>query len=61
LALGQIENKVLLEIKSVEAITKVFPKIVLTYLRFSEIEVGLLVNFNEVLLKNGVTRLVLDR
>jgi GxxExxY protein len=56
-----IENIVLLEIKSVEAITKVFPKTVLTYLRFTGLEVGLLINFNEALLKNGITRLVLDR
>ena len=56
-----VENKIVLEIKSVEAITKVFLKTVLTYLRFTEVEVGLLVNFNVTLLKDGITRLVLDR
>lgn len=56
-----IEGVLLLELKSVEAITPVFAKTVLTYLRFTGIEVGLLINFNVVLLRDGITRLVLDR
>lgn len=56
-----IEGVLLLELKSVEAITPVFAKTVLTYLRFTGIEVGLLINFNVVLLRDGITRLVQDR
>ena len=56
-----IENTVLLEIKSVESVTPVFKKTCLTYLRFTELEVGLIVNFNVLRLMDGVTRLVLDK
>ena len=55
-----VEGKVILELKSVEVLAPVHPKILLTYMRLANIEVGLLINFNEVLLKNGITRLVLD-
>jgi GxxExxY protein len=55
-----IENKVLLEIKSTQMLAPVDAKRVITYLRFAEIEVGLLINFNVGLLKEGITRLVLD-
>ena len=55
-----VENKVILELKSIETISPVHPKILLTYMRLTNIEVGLLVNFNEVLLRDGITRLVLD-
>jgi len=53
-----VENKVIVEIKSVETIPPVYPKIVLTYLRLSSIKLGLLVNFNVLLIKDGITRLV---
>ncbi len=56
-----VENKVVLEVKSKDMIAPVDSKIVLKYLRFTEIEVGLLVNFKVVLLKDGITRLILDR
>lgn len=56
-----IEEAVLLEIKSVESVSPVFKKTTLTYLRFTEIEVGLIVNFNVVKLTDGLTRLVLDK
>src|ERR1041385_8462204 len=52
-----VENKVLVELKSVEAINPVYPKIALTYMRFAGIEVGLLINFNVVQLRKGITRL----
>lgn len=55
-----VEGKVILELKSVETIAPVHPKILLTYMRLTNIEVGLLINFNEVLLRDGITRLVLD-
>jgi GxxExxY protein len=53
-----VENKVLVELKSVENIHDVHKKQVLTYLRLTEIKLGLLINFNESLLKNGITRIV---
>lgn len=53
-----VEDKVLIEIKSVENIAPVHPKQVLTYLRLTGIKLGLLVNFNEALIKNGIQRIV---
>lgn len=56
-----VANKVLLELKSIEAIAPVHVKILLTYLKLSGIELGLLINFNVPILKNGITRVVCDR
>lgn len=53
-----IEKKVLIEIKSVESIVPVHQKQVLTYLRLTGLKLGLLINFNEALLKNGIKRIV---
>jgi GxxExxY protein len=53
-----VENKVLIEVKSVEAIASVHQKQVLTYLKLSGLKLGLLINFNEYLIKNGITRIV---
>jgi GxxExxY protein len=53
-----IENKVLLEIKSVESIAPVHYKQVLTYLKLTELKLGLLINFNEYLVKDGYKRIV---
>jgi GxxExxY protein len=53
-----VENKVVVEIKSVELIAPVHPKILLTYLRLMKLKLGLLVNFNEVKIKDGITRIV---
>ncbi|RMG25111.1 MAG: GxxExxY protein [Bacteroidetes bacterium] len=53
-----VENKVLIEIKSVEVIAPVHQKQVLTYLKLTGIKLGLLINFNEALIKNGITRIV---
>lgn len=53
-----IEDKLIVELKSVEAIAPVHPKIVLTYLRLTNIKLGLLVNFNVELMKNGIKRIV---
>lgn len=52
-----VENKVIVELKSVENVPTVVKKILLTYLRLSNLQIGLLINFNEELLKNGITRL----
>lgn len=53
-----VENKVIIELKSVEAIAPVHPKQLLTYLRITELKLGLLINFNEKLIKDGITRIV---
>ncbi|GGE37553.1 GxxExxY protein [Psychroflexus planctonicus] len=53
-----VNNKVLIELKSVENIAMVHPKQVLTYLKLTNLKLGLLINFNEPLIKNGITRIV---
>lgn len=53
-----VNDKVVVEIKSIETISPVHPKILLTYLKLTGITVGLLINFNEVVLKNGIKRIV---
>jgi GxxExxY protein len=53
-----VEGKVLVEIKSVEAVAPVHKKQVLTYLRLMDKRLGLLVNFNEELIRNGISRIV---
>lgn len=53
-----VENKVIIELKSVEVIAPVHPKQLLTYLRITGLKLGLLINFNEKLIKDGVTRIV---
>jgi GxxExxY protein len=54
-----VENSVVVEIKSVDRIEPLFEAQVLTYLRVSGKRVGLLVNFNSRLLKNGIQRFIL--
>ena len=53
-----IDGKVLLELKSVEKLAEVHFKQVLTYLKLANVKLGLLINFNEVLLKNGIHRII---
>ena len=53
-----IENKVILEIKSVDRLAPVHFAQTLTYLKLSEKKLGLLINFNENIIKNGIHRLV---
>ncbi len=53
-----VENKVIIEIKSVETLAGIHTAQLLTYLRLKEMKLGLLINFNEVLLKNGIKRIV---
>jgi GxxExxY protein len=53
-----IEDKVIIELKSVEAIAPVHKKQVLTYLRLSNLRLGLLINFGEALIKDGISRVV---
>jgi GxxExxY protein len=53
-----VENKVIVELKSVETIASVHPKQLLTYLKVTGIKLGLLINFNEPYIKNGIIRIV---
>ena len=53
-----VEGKLLIELKSIEYILPVHMKVLLTYLKLTSIKLGLLINFNEALLKNGVKRMV---
>ncbi len=53
-----VENKVIIEIKSVLEIHPVYSKQLITYLKLSGLKLGLLVNFNSPLIKTGITRLV---
>ena len=54
-----VENKVIVETKSVEALTDVHTAQVLTYLKLTQCKVGLLINFNVADLKKGIKRLIL--
>lgn len=53
-----VENKVIIEVKAVEALNDVHLAQVLTYLKLSECKLGLLINFNVALIKNGIRRVV---
>lgn len=53
-----VMNKVVIEVKSIEAVAGVHKKILLTYLRLTQTKLGLLVNFNEELIKTGIHRVV---
>jgi GxxExxY protein len=52
-----VEDLVIVELKSVEVIAKVHKKQLLTYLKIANKRLGLLINFNELLIKNGITRI----
>jgi GxxExxY protein len=51
-----VEDQIVLELKSVEKVQPVHVKQLLTYLRLADKPLGLLINFNESLVKNGITR-----
>jgi GxxExxY protein len=53
-----IDNKVILELKSIEALAPVHYKQVLTYLKLTNLKQGLLINFNVNLIKDGIHRIV---
>ncbi|QDT71062.1 GxxExxY protein [Lacipirellula limnantheis] len=53
-----VEGKVIVEIKSIETLTPVHKKQLLTYLRLLDKRLGLLINFNEELIRNGISRVV---
>jgi GxxExxY protein len=52
-----VENKVIIEIKSVETIIPVHQKQLLTYLKITGLKLGLLINFNQTLIKTGIHRI----
>ncbi|MEK6794462.1 MAG: GxxExxY protein [Spirochaetota bacterium] len=53
-----VEKMVIIEVKSVETVQAVHKKQLLTYLKLTNLKLGLLLNFNTVLLKDGIVRIV---
>ena len=53
-----IEDKLILEIKSVEALNDIHFAQLLTYLKLTDCKLGMLINFNVILIKNGIKRVV---
>jgi len=54
-----VENRVIVEIKSVEKIADIHKAQLMTYMKLANIKVGLLINFNVTMLKNGIVRWIL--
>jgi GxxExxY protein len=52
-----VESKVIVELKSIESLLPVHKKQLLTYLKLTNLKLGLLINFNENLIKNGIIRI----
>ncbi len=53
-----IDNKLIIELKSVEELNAVHFKQLLTYLKVSDMKLGLLINFNEQRIRDGISRVV---
>ena len=53
-----VEDTIIVELKSVEKVQDIHKKQLLTYLRLANKPLGLLINFNETLLKDGITRII---
>jgi len=53
-----VENKLIIEIKAIDALNDIHLAQILTYLKLSNCKLGLLINFNTVLFKNGVKRVI---
>ena len=53
-----VENMVILELKSIERVSNVHKKQLLTYLKLANLKLGYLLNFGEELMVSGVTRIV---
>ena len=53
-----IEEKLIIEIKSVDSLTDIHLAQILTYLKLSDCKLGMLINFNVTLIKNGIRRVV---
>ncbi len=54
-----IENRAIVEIKSVEELAPIHTAQLMTYLKLTKLKAGLLINFNETVLKNGIKRIVM--
>jgi len=54
-----VENKVMVEIKSIESLADIHLAQILTYMKLSECKLGLLINFNVRYLKDGIKRVIL--
>jgi len=54
-----VEDKLIVELKSIDKLQKIHEAQILTYMRLAHLNVGLLINFNEIMLKNGIKRFVL--
>lgn len=54
-----VDNKLILEIKAVEEMNRIYKAQVLTYLKLTELRLGLLINFNVALIKSGIERVIL--
>ncbi|RFM29614.1 GxxExxY protein [Deminuibacter soli] len=52
-----VENKVILELKSIEALADLHHKQLLTYLKLTNLKLGMLINFNVPLMKDGIHRI----
>ena len=52
-----VQGKVIVELKAIEAVVAVHIKQLLTYLRLADKRLGLLINFNVALIKEGITRI----
>ncbi len=53
-----VENKLVIEVKSVEALNDIYLFQTLTYMKLGNYKLGLLINFNVVLLKDGIRRII---
>lgn len=53
-----VENEIVIELKTTEKLTEVHSAQILTYLKLGDYPIGLLLNFNEKLLKNGIKRFI---
>jgi GxxExxY protein len=53
-----VEDTIIVELKSVDKVQDIHKKQLLTYLRLAKMPLGLLINFNEAMLKDGITRII---
>ncbi len=56
-----VEDKIVIELKSVKELSDVHLAQILTYLKLGDFKLGLLINFNVLLLKNGIKRVINDQ
>ena len=54
-----VENQLIVELKSVEAVKPIHEAQLLTYMKLADVKIGLLINFNNTRLKDGIKRFVL--